>query len=91
MKTKSIRKNYLYNVTYQCFLLVVSLLTIPYVSRVLGPDNVGQYSFVQSIADLFALGAVLGSATYAMQEVAHVQTDRAAASRVFWEIFSFGS
>ncbi len=89
MKTKSIRRNYLYNVTYQCFLLVVSLLTIPYVSRVLGPDNVGQYSFVQSIADLFALAAVLGSATYAMQEVAHVQTDRAAASRVFWEIFLF--
>ena len=41
-------KNYLYNVVYQILLLLVPLITVPYISRVLGPDLVGINSYTNS-------------------------------------------
>lgn len=34
-------KNYIYNSIYQILLIVIPIITIPYVARVLGPEGVG--------------------------------------------------
>ena len=41
MKRKSITKNYIYNLIYQILILLLPLITTPYISRVLGAEGIG--------------------------------------------------
>lgn len=50
MGKKSISKNYLYQLSYQILALIIPLITTPYISRVLGAEGIGIYSFTYSIA-----------------------------------------
>ena len=52
---KKIAKNYLYNAAYQILTLVIPLITTPYISRVLGVNNVGIYSYVATVASYFVI------------------------------------
>ena len=38
-------KNYLYNLSYQLLLIVLPIITTPYVSRVLGAEAIGTYAY----------------------------------------------
>ena len=55
IKPKSIKVNYIFNLAYEVFALLTPLITTPYVSRVLGADGVGIYSYTNSIAQYFIL------------------------------------
>ena len=46
---KSIKKNYIYNVLYQLLTIITPLITTPHVSRKLGAEEIGIYSFTASI------------------------------------------
>ena len=39
------KKNFIYNVLYQILILIIPLITMPYVSRTLGADGIGIYSY----------------------------------------------
>ena len=39
-------KNYLYNLSYQILILIVPLITTPYVSRTLGAKGIGTFSIL---------------------------------------------
>ena len=84
---KSIGKNYIYNVIYQMFILLVPLITTPYISRVLSVEGIGIYSFTYSIATFFSLLAELGSFAYARREIAYCQDNKEKRSTIFWETF----
>lgn len=84
MAKKSIKKNYLYNVSYQVLLLIVPFITMPYLSRVLGAGGIGTYSYMESIVSYFTLFATLGIATYGKREISYVQDDRKKRSKIFW-------
>lgn len=86
-RPKSIKKNFIYNIVYQLFILVAPLVVTPYVSRVLGAEGVGLYSYANSIVSYFLLVAVLGTATYGQRAISYVQDNKEARSRAFWEIF----
>ncbi len=86
MAKKSVKRNYIYNLIYQIFLLIVPIAVTPYLSRVLGPEGNGQYSFTYSIVNFFVLAAALGFGYYAQREVAKHQDDKAAQTIIFWEI-----
>ena len=83
---KSISKNYIYNLIYQILILLVPLITTPYISRVLSVEGIGTYSFTYSIAYFFSLLAELGSIAYARREIAYCQDDSYRRSVIFWEI-----
>ncbi|MDE6655549.1 MAG: flippase [Anaeroplasmataceae bacterium] len=85
-KRKSIGKNYIYNLIYQLFLLIVPIAVTPYVARVLGDGGSGQYSFSFSVLTYFTLFAALGFSTYAQREMAKYQGDKLKQSALFWEI-----
>lgn len=87
MAEKSVKKNYLYNVGYQIMLLIVPLVVTPYVSRVLGADGIGIYSYINSVVSYFVLFATLGTITYGQREIAYFQHDTYKRSIAFWEIF----
>lgn len=83
---KSITKNYIYNLSYQLLTLITPFITIPYLSRVLGPDGIGEYSFTFSVVTYFVLVANLGVSNYAQREIAYHQDDRLTQSRIFYEV-----
>ena len=86
LKPKSAKKNYVYNVLYQVLLLIVPLVTTPYISRVIGVEGVGQYSYAYSLITYFTLFAALGFGYYAQREIAAVKEDAYVRSKLFWEI-----
>lgn len=83
---KSIKKNYIYNLIYQILILIVPLITTPYLSRVLGAEAIGIYSYTLSITTYFILFGSLGVAMYGQREIAYVQDDTEKRSKVFFEI-----
>ncbi len=82
----SAKKNYILNLIYQIFVLIVPLITTPYISRVLLPTGVGIYSYTFSITNYFALFALLGYMTYGQREIAKQQSNKEAQTKLFWEI-----
>lgn len=87
MSKKNIAKNYLYNLGYQILALVLPLITTPYLSRVLGAENIGIYSYTLSITTYFILFGSLGVSMYGQREIAYVQDDLKKRSCTFFEIF----
>lgn len=79
-------KNFFYNMTYQVLLIVLPLATMPYVSRVLGPDGLGKYSYTNSIMSYFVLIGSLGISLYGSRQIAYVQDSKESRSRVFWDV-----
>lgn len=86
MNKKSITKNYIYNVAYQILIILIPLLTTPYLSRVLGAESIGIYSYTLSITTYFILFGTLGVASYGQREIAYVQEDTKKRSKLFYEI-----
>lgn len=87
MKKNNVKLNYIYNLIFQIFAMLTPLITTPYVSRVLSPVGIGQFSFAASINTYFCLAAALGFSFYAQREVAKNQGDIKRQSITFWEIF----
>ncbi len=86
MTDKSIRKNYIYNLTYQILLLITPLITTPYLARVLEADGIGTFSFIDSIVVYFSSFASLGIGTFGQREVAYFRDNIKERSRIFWEL-----
>ena len=86
MKQVSIKKNFAYSLAYQILILVTPFITTPYISRVLGADGVGIYSYTNSIIAYFTLFAALGTVSYGTREIAQHRDDKAQLSKLFWEI-----
>lgn len=87
IKPKSIKVNYIYNMAYEIFALLTPLITTPYISRVLGADGVGIYSYTYSIAQYFVLLGNLGVMTYGQMVIANCREDREETSRAFYELW----
>lgn len=85
----SIKKNYFYNIVYQILNIVIPLITTPYVSRILGSDGVGRYSYAYSIAYYFVMFAMLGVNNYGNRTIAATSDDEEQRSKTFWEIYCF--
>lgn len=81
-------KNFLYNASYQIFLLLVPLLTTPYLARVLGPHGVGINSYTNSVMQYFVLFGCLGTNLYGSRKIAFVRDKRQELSDTFWGIIS---
>ena len=87
MAKKSIAKNYIYNVLYEILAIIIPLITTPYLSRVLGAEKIGIYSYTLSIVTYFILFGSLGVAMYGKREIAFVQGNKEKRSKAFFEIF----
>ena len=83
---KSVAKNYVYNSLYQILILIVPLFTTPYLSRVLGAEAIGIYSYTLSITTYFVLFGSLGVAMYGQREIAYNQDNEYQRSKTFFEI-----
>ncbi len=89
LEQKSIKKNYLYNLVYQILILILPIVTTPYISRVLGAEKVGIYSFTISIVTYFTLFGTLGVSLYGQREIAYARDNISRRKKTFFEIVIF--
>ena len=55
-----VAKNFFLNSLYQVLTLLVPLITVPYISRIFVPEQIGIYSFTFSLANYFVLFSLMG-------------------------------
>lgn len=79
-------KNYLYNLVYQLLTILSPIITIPYVSRILGAEGIGKYSLTNTYAQYFVLFGMIGLGMYCSREVAYVRDNKKRLSELFWEL-----
>ncbi|MFW2502041.1 flippase [Clostridium diolis] len=84
--SKSIAKNFIYNLLLQIVTLFMPLITVPYVSRILGKEGVGVYSYTLSIVQYFVIFGSLGVSMYGNRQIAYVRDDKEKMSNTFWSI-----
>lgn len=82
----SLIKNYFYNVGYQIFVIIIPLVTVPYVSRVLGSEGVGINAYTNSIIQYFILFGSIGINLYGNRTIAYNRDNKKKMSQIFWEI-----
>jgi len=83
---KSVKKNYIYNLIYQIIVIILPIVTTPYLSRVLGAEKIGVYGYVISITTYFILFGTLGTTLYGKREIAYASKNKNEYSKTFWEI-----
>lgn len=84
---KSLKKNIIYNSVYQFLIMFLPFITAPYLSRVIGAEGVGTYSYSHSVAQYFIYIAMLGLTNYGNRSIAAVSDNREKRSVVFSEIY----
>lgn len=85
---KSLKANFIWQSSYQVLLIIIPLITTPYLSRTLGAEGVGVFSYTQAIASYFVMFAMLGMSTYGVREIAAAGEDRQRRSRTFWSAYA---
>ena len=89
MAKKSITRNYIYNMVYQVLILILPLVTTRYLSRVLGAEGIGIYSYTYAIVTYFILFGSLGVVLYGQREIAYAQENPEKRKQIFVEIVIF--
>ena len=84
----SVKVNFAYSALNNVLRVLFPLITAPYVTRVLAPDDLGLYAFGFSNATYFALFAALGIPYYGAREIAKVKHDTAQTNELFSELFT---
>lgn len=84
--SKSIAKNFMYNLLLQIVTLFMPLITVPYVSRILGKEGIGVYSYTFSIVQYFIILGTLGVSMYGNRQIAYERDDKEKMSKTFWSI-----
>lgn len=88
MIEKNIKLNAFLNSLKTLLTILFPLITVPYLSRILGKDAYGKFNFSVSIVSYFILIAGLGINTYAIREGAKVRNDKKKENNFASEVFS---
>lgn len=87
----SLRKNFFYNAILTLSGYIFPLMVYPYVSRILGVENMGACNFVDSIVEYFTILSMMGMNTVGIREIAKCKGNRAELDKTFSELFSLNT
>lgn len=85
--SSGLAKNIVYQLIYQIVTVSSPLIVTPYISRVLGAEEIGKYSYAYSIAYYFVLVAGLGITAHGTRQIATVKNDKDALESTFSNLF----
>lgn len=88
---KSLKKNIIYSSILTAANYIFPLVTYPYVSRVLGVDNIGACNFVDSVINYFILFSMLGISTVGIREISQARSDREKLNQTFSRLFTINT
>jgi O-antigen/teichoic acid export membrane protein len=84
----SLKKNIAYNTILTVSNVAFPVITTPYVSRILGVENIGVVNFAVTYASYFALFVALGIPMYGMREIAKQNNNPEGRNRTVSELFT---
>ena len=87
MSNKRIVKNYLYNIGYETLILILPVITAPYIARVLGADGIGSSDYSGSFALIFSAVGMFGIEKCGSKHIAYDRDDKKKMSKTFWNIW----
>lgn len=87
VKSKGLKSNFVYNLITQLISYVSPLIVSPYISRILLPAGVGQYSYANSIVTYFVLFSAFGFINYGNKKTSQERENKNDYSNTFWSIF----
>ena len=82
-----LKRNFIYSSILTVSNYFFPLITYPYVSRVLGVNNIGICNFVDSIINYFILFSMMGITTLGIREIAANKSNSYKQSRAFTNLF----
>lgn len=88
MRKKSLATNAILNTAKTVLGILFPLISFPYVSHVLGVENLGIYNFSFSFLSYFLLIAALGISTYGIREGTHYRENKVQIQSFVSELFS---
>lgn len=88
MKKKSVKVNLAYQMAYEVLILLLPLVTSPYIARVIGAEGLGQYTYSYSVAYYFALFSMLGVSIHGRRSIAQIRNDQEKLNRTFSAILA---
>lgn len=86
LRIRSLSINYLLYNLRTVLDVLIPLIIFPYVTRVLGPTNLGKVNFAESILGYFVIFSQLGIPAYGVREIARMRDSVYDRSCVFWEL-----
>lgn len=78
--------NFFYTLLNKSTAILIPLITIPYISRVLGPDGIGINSYTSSIVSYFILLGTIGINSYGNRMIAYLRDDKIEMSKLFFSL-----
>lgn len=87
MQKQSIRSNLILQGLYQVLILGAPLIVSPYLTRTLGAEALGIYTFSNSIAYYFVIFAMLGISRHGQREIASNSYDEISLRTTFWSLY----
>lgn len=84
----SLVKNAFYNIIYQVFNVLMPVIIVPYISRILGKEGVGAYSYTNSYVQYFVTFGMLGISLYGSRQIARDKANKEKMSKDFWNIYA---
>lgn len=87
IKPKSIKTNYLLNIIRLVLNTAILLLTMPYISRVLGSKGIGEVEYLYTVIEYFIVFSALGIPVYGIRQIAKSRDDIEERSRIAIELF----
>lgn len=84
---RKLQANFIYQFSYQLLAILLPLITAPYISRVLGAEGIGEYTYSYTIAYYFYTICMLGFDTHGQRVIASIQDNKSDRGIRFTEIF----
>ena len=81
-------KNFLYNVSYQLLVIILPLITVPYVSNILGAERIGDYAFTYANMQYFVIFGMVGITLYGNRQIAYVRENKENLKNTFYSIYT---
>ena len=85
IEKKTIKKNFIINLIYQLIITLLPIVVMPYISRVIGSEGLGKYSFALSLSTIVSFVAALGTSLYGQKQISICKT-KEERTKVFLEI-----
>lgn len=86
LEKKSLKLNFILHNLRLFLTFTVPLVTFPYITRILGPINIGKVDFANSIVNYFVLFATLGIPTYGIREISNHRNSQYGLTRTVAEL-----
>lgn len=83
----NIKNNIIYQICYQILIIILPFITSPYISRILGAENIGIYTYTFTIVYYFTMFANLGIEKYGNRRIAQVRNNKKDLDKEFSSIF----